>query len=77
MAMFYGIPMHIIHVRGKVPFIADEVFPKTVLPQSALPFGRPAARHPGGVVQPFTTALRDNRFDDAPTGREISIAFRQ
>jgi hypothetical protein len=48
-SMLHGVVMDILHMVGKIGFVADTVFPKTPLPNGLLLLVGPAAPHGGAL----------------------------
>ncbi len=76
-AVFYRVPVNIVHVRGEIRLVANQVFPKPLLPKRALPFLGSTTRQQGFIVQAFAALLSDDGFNDAPAGGKIGIALGQ
>ncbi len=73
MAVFYWVEVQVIHVRSKITFIADQVFPVSPLPDAAFATGNAHRRTPFGRRQ----APAEATFNQAPAGGEVRIAGRQ
>ena len=75
--MLHPVLMDVIDMPVEVGLMTDEMFPQSMLPQSALvPFS--AARiHPFRAIESGLATLRDHPLDDTPTVGEILIPGRQ
>lgn len=64
--------MHVVHVRGIVPFVADAVLPEAALPDAALILAHPGRQAPFGARQDG----RERGFQRVPSAGIIVIVRR-
>ena len=65
--------MHIVDVMPVIPFVLNQVFPITPLPDSTLAAGALSCRQYLGLRQ----ASGESEFDDFPAQGEIGVAIRE
>lgn len=72
-SMLHRIEMDVIDVPQQIEIVADRMFPVAPLPDTSLPSREPHVRS----TLRLGDAAAEIRFDAAPAGRKVGIAFRQ
>ena len=73
--MFDRVVMDVIHMAGEVGFVADLMFPISVLPHGL--FALLQSRSIGGAAACIRAMLGERALDQTPASREVGIVGRQ